>query len=104
MAAGNWVPELLDLIGAENLFGRAGLHSPWMEWPDLAAADPDVIICMPCGYDLPRTRVEMRWLTDRPGWEISRAVLLRNWQTSTGLKNQFLKLARTSDCRVASRF
>jgi iron complex transport system substrate-binding protein len=74
MAAGNWVPELIEMLGAENLFGQAGGHSPWMNWEDLEASDPDVIVCMPCGYDLERTRAEMHWLTDRPGWPDLRAV------------------------------
>jgi iron complex transport system substrate-binding protein len=74
MAAGNWVPEMLDLLGAQNLFGRAGEHSPWMTWEDLIASDPDTIICLPCGYDLDRTRAEMHWLSDRPDWDKLRAV------------------------------
>jgi iron complex transport system substrate-binding protein len=74
MAAGNWVPELVEFANAENLFGKAGLHSPWMIWEDLVASNPDVIISMPCGFDLQRTRHEMYWLTDRPGWRELRAV------------------------------
>ena len=35
MAAGNWVPELVEMAGAVNLFGQAGIHSPWMSWPEL---------------------------------------------------------------------
>jgi iron complex transport system substrate-binding protein len=61
MAAGNWIPELTSMLGAENLFGTAGAHSPWMTWEEMAAADPDVVVCMPCGYDLKRTREEMHW-------------------------------------------
>ena len=61
MAAGNWIPELTEMLGAENLFGTAGAHSPWMSWEQVVAADPDVVICMPCGYDLKRTREEMHW-------------------------------------------
>ena len=61
MAAGNWIPELTEMLGAENLFGSAGAHSPWMTWEQMAAADPDIVICMPCGYDLKRTREEMHW-------------------------------------------
>ena len=61
MAAGNWIPELTMMLGAENLFGAAGAHSPWMSWAQMLAADPDVVICMPCGYGLKRTREEMRW-------------------------------------------
>jgi iron complex transport system substrate-binding protein len=74
MAAGNWVPELVQMAGAVNLFGEAGRHSPWMTWPQLEEADPDVIISMPCGFDLDRTRSEMYWLTDRPEWRELRAV------------------------------
>jgi iron complex transport system substrate-binding protein len=74
MAAGNWVPELVEMAGALNLFGQAGLHSPWMSWQELAAADPDVIISMPCGFDLARTAAEMYWLTGRPEWPKLRAV------------------------------
>src|SRR5258708_793119 len=74
MAAGNWVPELIDMAGAVNLFGQPGLHSPWMTWDELIASDPDVIITMPCGFDLKRTRDEMYWLTDNPNWSKLRAV------------------------------
>ena len=69
MAAGNWTPELIEMAGAVNLFGEAGKHSPWMNWEDLVAADPDVIIVAPCGFDLERTEREMYWLTGRPEFE-----------------------------------
>lgn len=74
MAAGNWIPELVSLTGGQNLFGIAGQHSPWMSWADLRAADPDVIVIMPCGFDIPRTLTEMHWLTDRPEWSELQAV------------------------------
>src|SRR6202049_4299991 len=41
MAAGNWVPELVEMAGGVNLFGEAGKHSPWMTWDDLVARDPE---------------------------------------------------------------
>jgi iron complex transport system substrate-binding protein len=74
MAAGNWVPELVEMAGGVNLFGKAGAHSPWMTWQQLMDADPDVIISMPCGFDLNRTSAEMYWLTERPEWRKLRAV------------------------------
>ena len=74
MAAGNWVPELVEMAGSMNLFGQAGAHSPWMTWQQLMEADPDVILSMPCGFDLDRTRSEMYWLTGRPEWNKLRAV------------------------------
>jgi iron complex transport system substrate-binding protein len=74
MAAGNWVPELVEMAGAVNLFGESGAHSPWMTWQQLVESDPDAIVSMPCGFDLERTRKEMYWLTDRPEWLKLRAV------------------------------
>jgi iron complex transport system substrate-binding protein len=74
MAAGNWTPELIQLAGGINLLGEAGEHSPWMTWDQLVAADPDVLIIAPCGFDLVRTQQEMYWLTDRPAWRDLRAV------------------------------
>jgi iron complex transport system substrate-binding protein len=74
MAGGNWVPELIEMAGGENLFGSPGGHSPWMTWEQLLAADPDVIVALPCGFDLARTRGEMHWLTTRPAWPDLQAV------------------------------
>jgi iron complex transport system substrate-binding protein len=74
MAAGNWVPELVELAGGEDLFGKAGLHSPWISWDQFVASDPDAIMSMPCGFDLARTRQEMYWLTERREWSRLRAV------------------------------
>ena len=73
MAAGNWTPELIAMAGGRNLFGEAGRHSPWMKWEELAAADADVIILAPCGFDLARTEQEVYWMTNRPGWSDLRA-------------------------------
>lgn len=74
MAAGNWVPELVELAGGDNLFGTAGKHAPWMTWEQLSAADPDVIVFMPCGYDLARTRQDVPLLEAKPGWGELKAV------------------------------
>lgn len=74
MAAGNWMPELVEIAGGENLFGTAGVHSPWMEWDDLRAADPDVIVVLPCGFDINRSLAELPPLTERPGWQQLQAV------------------------------
>jgi iron complex transport system substrate-binding protein len=74
MAAGNWLPELVEMAGGVNLFGESGRHSPWMTWEQLVAADPEVIVIMPCGWDPARTEPEMHWLTDRAEWMRLRAV------------------------------
>ncbi len=74
MAAGNWTPELIARAGGVDVFGTAGVHSPWIAFEDLLARDPDVIVVAPCGFDLERTRGEMHWLTDRPEWTRLKAV------------------------------
>lgn len=68
MAAGNWVPTLVGMAGGEDVFGRAGAHAPALEWPELVHADPDVLVGMPCGYDLERTRREFRALSEHDHW------------------------------------
>jgi len=68
MAGGNWVPELIDIAGGEDIFGTAGRHAPWIEETALLAADPDVIVFMPCGFGLERTRAEAETCLARQGW------------------------------------
>jgi iron complex transport system substrate-binding protein len=69
MAAGNWMPELVERAGGENLFGAAGKHSPFLDWDAVVAADPERIVLTPCGFDMARTRAEMSVMAARPGWE-----------------------------------
>ena len=74
MAAGNWVPELIQLAGgsdalAQTLTTSAGSttagfaaaasataapQSHWIDWVDLEAADPDLVLLTPCGFELDR--------------------------------------------------
>ena len=74
MAAGNWVPELVELAGGRNLFGEVGEHSPWLDWQPLREADPEIIAVMPCGFDIDRIRAELTPLLAQPGWSELRAV------------------------------
>lgn len=74
MAAGNWVPELVELAGGENLLGEAGKHSPWMDWDQLVRLNPDIIVIMPCGFDIARIQSELFNLTGHPLWKTLSAV------------------------------
>jgi iron complex transport system substrate-binding protein len=74
MAAGNWMPELVEMAGGVNLFGEAGKHSPWMTWEELIASDPDIIIVTPCGFDIARSLEEMPLLSDKKEWPELQAV------------------------------
>jgi iron complex transport system substrate-binding protein len=74
MAAGNWVPELVELAGGLNLFGEPGKHAPWLNWEAVREHDPEIMILMPCGFDIARTSREIETLTRRPDWSKLRAV------------------------------
>jgi iron complex transport system substrate-binding protein len=87
MVAGNWVPELVDLAGGRNVSGEPGAHSPLIAWDAFAKLDPDVIVLMPCGFDLERTRAELAALQKNPAWPALRAVKGRRVFIADG--NQF---------------
>lgn len=74
MAAGNWMPELVALAGGRSLFGDVGQHSPYLQWEELRAADPDIVFVVPCGFDIERSRAEAPALEQYPGWSELRAV------------------------------
>lgn len=74
MAAGNWMPELVGMAGAEEMIGRPGQHSPWIPWDKLAAANPEIIILCPCGFSVGKTREDLHFLTSSPGWRTLDAV------------------------------
>jgi iron complex transport system substrate-binding protein len=74
MAAGNWMPELVEMAGGVNLFGEAGKHSPWMTWEEVVRKNPDVIFVSPCGFDIARTMEEMHLLSGKPEWSQLNAV------------------------------
>lgn len=74
MAAGNWMPELVELASGENLFGIKGKHSPYMNFEEVLTKKPDVIIVTPCGFDNKRTLEEMHLLKEKPGYESIPAV------------------------------
>jgi iron complex transport system substrate-binding protein len=74
MAAGNWIPEMVAMAGGENLFGKTGMHSPWLSGEELRASNPDVMVLFPCGFSLERVRNEVGGLAALPGWETLSAV------------------------------
>jgi iron complex transport system substrate-binding protein len=49
---GHWVPEMIEVAGGRNLAGNPGRPSREVRWTDLEGLDPDVLIVMPCGFDL----------------------------------------------------
>jgi len=74
MAAGNWMPELVELAGGVNVVGIAGQHSPPLSPDELKQANPDLLVLMPCGWDCPKTQQEWAAVKHDPGWQAVRAV------------------------------
>lgn len=74
MAAGNWVPELVEAAGGASDLVDAGSHSPWLEFEDLQRAAPEVLCAMPCGFDLEKTREETAALLRDARWDSLPAV------------------------------
>jgi iron complex transport system substrate-binding protein len=72
--AGHWVPEMVDRAGGLDVLGRAGEPSFRVEWEDIFATQPDVIVLMPCGYGLKQVAKEFRDMTLPGGWEDMPAV------------------------------
>jgi iron complex transport system substrate-binding protein len=73
MGSGNWIPELVEYAGGRDCFGTVGEPSPYISWEDLQRQDPDVIVVLPCGFDLSRTRQELRALYEQPHWQALKA-------------------------------
>jgi iron complex transport system substrate-binding protein len=63
--AGHWTPQLIELAGGVDVLGFPGEHSEQMTWEAVAAAKPDVAVCMPCGYDAQRSLAEAQQFSDQ---------------------------------------
>ncbi|MDQ0382117.1 ABC transporter substrate-binding protein [Amycolatopsis thermophila] len=66
--AGHWVPEQIAAAGGEPLLAGAGEHTRAIDWAEVTAARPDVLLLLPCGLPPERTEAELGVLTGRPGW------------------------------------
>ena len=52
MVAANWVPELVDLAGGNNVMSESGTNSNFCSWDEIKKINPDIIIMMPCGFGI----------------------------------------------------
>ena len=62
---GHWTPEMIEMAGGVDLFGREAQPSREMAWEELSGADPDVLLIMPCGYGLAQSRADADRQADR---------------------------------------
>lgn len=63
--AGHWTPQMIELAGGEDVLGAAAHPSRRLTWDAVAAAEPEVVVVMPCGYDAPRAHAEATGYRDQ---------------------------------------
>ncbi|MHA7647061.1 cobalamin-binding protein [Nitrosopumilus sp. S4] len=73
--AGHWVPEMIHVAGGVNLISKTGEHSRRLSFQEISESDPDIIILMPCGFDVKRTVSEYEnSLKNNKRWNSLKAV------------------------------
>jgi iron complex transport system substrate-binding protein len=63
--AGHWTPDLLALAGIDDRLARPGVPSVAMDWSEVMAARPELLILAPCGFDLARANTEADGVRER---------------------------------------
>jgi iron complex transport system substrate-binding protein len=66
--AGHWIPEMVEMAGGIDGLGGKGKPSVPIEWERVVSYAPEVVILMPCGFDVERAVREVPLLTRLPGW------------------------------------
>lgn len=74
MCGGHWVPEMVELAGGINCFGDKDTGSYRMEWTDVVASQPEVIVFMPCGFEVKRALEDVPVVSVLEGWDSLPAV------------------------------
>jgi iron complex transport system substrate-binding protein len=73
MSGGHWTPGLVEMAGGIPLLANPGANSRTLAWEAIAAADPDVIVVVPCGFDLPTAQTAAAELAHNATWTSLRA-------------------------------
>ena len=74
MVAANWVPELVGLAGGKNVMSVSGSDSNYCSWDEVEKTNPEIMIMMPCGFEIKRTLEDLHYLQKREGWQELKAV------------------------------
>ena len=69
IAAGHWVPEMVQIAGGIDALVEPGAPSPRLDFDRLADSSPEVVVLMPCGMDVEQAKAEFDALPDRSQWE-----------------------------------
>ena len=77
--SGHWIPEMIEIAGGENLISLEKMPSRKMKMEEIKEATPDIIVVMPCGFDVKRTVNEYKKaLAGNPEWNELKAVKENN--------------------------
>jgi iron complex transport system substrate-binding protein len=76
--AGHWVPQMVEYGGGINCLSSAGEPSRRMEIDEVVKLDPDIIVLMPCGFDIKQTMKELQVLATNEKWKSIQAVKTGN--------------------------
>ena len=68
MCGGHWVPEMTELAGGVNSFGDKDTGTLKLDWDEVVASQPEIIIMMPCGFDVKRALEDMPIMAAKEGW------------------------------------
>jgi iron complex transport system substrate-binding protein len=71
---GHWVPEMVAMAGGIDVLGKAGLPGVEVDWKSIVAADPDIILAVPCGYHRHEVEEELKVVPFPAEWHSLRAV------------------------------
>jgi iron complex transport system substrate-binding protein len=74
MCGGHWIPEMVELAGGVNCFGDKQGGSFRLEWQEVVASQPEVILVMPCGFNVTRALQDVAVLTQQEEWATLQAV------------------------------
>ena len=74
IAAGNWVPEMVEIAGGANIISKKGFHSKKLDLKEVLQQNPDKIVISPCGFKTNQTLIDMGFLTSKPDWKGLKAV------------------------------
>ena len=78
MMAGNWIPEMVEIAGGINILGKQGKDSHWIKFDEIAKKDPEIIIFLPCGFNIEKTKNELEEFLKKNN----------EWQTLKAYKNK----------------
>jgi iron complex transport system substrate-binding protein len=88
MMAGNWIPEMVEIAGGINILGKTGKDSHWIKFNEIAKEDPEMIIFLPCGFNIEKTKNELdNFLKKNNDWQSLKSYKNKKFFIADG--NQF---------------